>query len=99
MQFFPGTKNQATLSLAVFRNQNLNMKSLEKCPVCGGGLENQQIEKRLGRGENAISMTVSADVCTGCGEKLSSEAVVKSFEAVRAELKKTAACHFDTIVA
>lgn len=64
------------------------MKSFEKCPVCGGDLETKSVEKLLRGGVNTLSMKVSAEVCLHCGERLYVEDVVKSFEEIRAKLRK-----------
>ena len=64
------------------------MKAFEKCPVCGGELETKQVEKLLRGGKNTVSLRVTADVCRHCGERLYSEAVIKSFEEIREKLKK-----------
>ncbi len=62
------------------------MKPFEKCPVCGGELENHLVEKQLG--QTKVSMTVNADVCRQCGELLYTEESIKSFEAVRCGREK-----------
>jgi len=73
------------------------MKPFEKCPVCGGDLENKQVEKLLRGGGNTVSMKVTADVCLHCGEKLYAENVVKSFEVIRDKLRKREFSHFKTL--
>lgn len=70
------------------------MKPFEKCPVCGGDLENRQVEKLLRGGGNTVTMKVSAEVCLHCGEKLYAEEVVKSFEEIRGKLRKHEFSHF-----
>ena len=64
------------------------MKPFEKCPVCGGDLENKLVEKILRGGDNTLSMKVSAEVCLHCGERIFTEDVVKSFEEIRGKLRK-----------
>ncbi len=64
------------------------MNPFEKCPVCGGDLENKLVEKLLRGGTNTVSMKVAAEVCTHCGERLYAEDVVKSFEEIRGKLRK-----------
>jgi YgiT-type zinc finger domain-containing protein len=73
------------------------MKAFEKCPVCGGDLENKQVEKLLRGGGNTVSMKVTADVCLHCGERLYAENVVKSFEEIREKLRKREFSHFKTL--
>lgn len=73
------------------------MKPFEKCPVCGGDLENKLVEKLLRGGVNTLSMKVSAEVCLHCGERLYAEDVVKSFEAIRGKLRKQEFDHFKSL--
>ena len=68
------------------------MKPLKKCPVCGGELEDKQVEKLLRGGGNTVSMKVTAEVCLHCGERLYAEEVVKSFEEIRGKLRKQEKC-------
>jgi len=70
------------------------MKSFEKCPVCGGEVENKQVEKLLRGGGNTISMKVTAEVCLHCGERLYTEDVVKSFKEIRSKLREQEFSHF-----
>lgn len=63
------------------------MKPFKKCPVCGGELENKQVEKLLKGGGNTVSIKVSAEVCLHCGERLYAEDVVQSFEQIRSKLE------------
>jgi YgiT-type zinc finger domain-containing protein len=73
------------------------MKPFNKCPVCGGELENKQVEKLLRGGGNIVSMKVSAEVCLHCGERLYTEDVVKSFEEIRNKLQKQEFSHFKVL--
>ncbi len=73
------------------------MKPFEKCPVCGGELENKQVEKLLRVEGNTVSMKVNAEVCLHCGERLYAEDVVKSFEEIRGKLRKQEFGHFKTL--
>ena len=73
------------------------MKPFEKCPVCGGELENKQVEKLLRGGGNTVSMKVPAEICLHCGERLYAEDVVKSFEKIRGKLHKQKFSHFRTL--
>ena len=73
------------------------MKPFEKCPVCDGELENKRVEKILIGGGNTVSMKVSADVCLHCGERLYAEDVVKSFEVIRAKLRKQEFSHLKSL--
>ncbi len=73
------------------------MKPFEKCPVCGGELENKQVEKLLRGKGNTVSMKVAAEVCLHCGERLYAEDVVKTFEEIRDKLRNQEFSHFKTL--
>jgi len=73
------------------------MKPFERCPVCGGDLENKHVEKLLRGGGSTASMKVSAEVCLHCGERLYAEEVVKSFEEIRSKLRKQEFSHFKAL--
>ena len=73
------------------------MKPFEKRPVCGGELENKQVQKLLKGGGNTISMKVAAEVCLHCGERLYAEDAVKSFEEIRGKLRKQEFSHLRTL--
>ena len=73
------------------------MKPFEQCPVCGGELEERQVEKLLKGGGNTVSIKVLADVCLHCGERLYAEDVVGSFEEIRNQLRKQQFSHFRTL--
>ena len=62
------------------------MMPFEKCPVCGGRLEQKQVEKLLRGGGHTVTMKVIAEVCEHCGERLYAEDVVMSFEEIRGKL-------------
>ena len=78
-------------------SKGVKMKPFEKCPVCGGELENKQVEKLLRVEGNTVSMKVTAEVCLHCGERLYAEDVVKSFEEIRGKLRKQEFGHFKTL--
>ena len=63
------------------------MNPFEKCPVCGGELEEKVVEKLLRGGIHTASVKVSAEVCLHCGERLYSEDVVRMFGEIRRKLK------------
>jgi YgiT-type zinc finger domain-containing protein len=60
----------------------------EKCPICGGELVEKQVEKLLRGGNNTAALTVTADVCLRCGERLYPKEVVKRFEEIRAKMER-----------
>ncbi len=73
------------------------MKPFEKCPVCGGELVEKQVTKLL-RGEvNLASLSVSAEVCLNCGERLYSQETVRQFAAIRHKLEQGETADFHPI--
>ena len=64
------------------------MKPFEKCPVCGGELEEKEVEKLLRGGVHTATIKVLAEVCLRCGERLYSQETVKRFEEIRRKLER-----------
>ena len=62
------------------------MKPFGKCPVCSGELVRKDVEKLLHGGKHTAVISVSAEVCLHCGERLYSEDTVKRFEEIRVKL-------------
>ena len=52
----------------------------EKCPLCGGELVEKPVEKLLRGGVHTAVLTVMAEVCLHCGERLYPEETVRRFE-------------------
>ena len=73
------------------------MKPFSKCPVCGGATIEKEVEKLLRGGVNFASVTVRAEVCLHCGERLYSNDTVKHFEQVRAKLSSQAVSGFEPL--
>jgi YgiT-type zinc finger domain-containing protein len=73
------------------------MKPFEECPICGGELVERQVQKLLRGGRHTASITVSAEVCLHCGERLYSPEVVKRFEEIRAKLERQDTAEFQPI--
>lgn len=73
------------------------MKPFEKCPVCGGELVERQAQKLLRGGRHTASITVPAEVCLHCGERLYSLEVVKRFEEIRTKLEHQDTAEFQPI--
>ena len=65
-----------------------------KCPVCGGEMVEKDVEKLLRGGNHTAVMTVRAEVCLHCGERLYSHATVRRFEQVRAKLERQEVAEF-----
>lgn len=63
------------------------MKPFDKCPICGGELEERIVEKLLRGGVHTAAVKVRAEVCLRCGERLYSGQDVKRFEDIRAKLE------------
>ena len=64
------------------------MIPFSKCPVCGGDLVEKEVEKLLRGGVHTAALTVRAEVCLHCGERLYSQATVELFERIRAKLER-----------
>jgi YgiT-type zinc finger domain-containing protein len=63
------------------------MMPFSKCPVCGGDLVEKEVEKLLRGGVHTATLTVRAEVCLHCGERLYSQETVELFEKIRAKLE------------
>ena len=57
-----------------------------KCPVCEGEVVAKQTEKLLRGGVNLAVVTVRAEVCLRCGERLYSPDTIRLFEQIRQKL-------------
>jgi YgiT-type zinc finger domain-containing protein len=64
------------------------MMPFSKCPVCGGELVEKNVEKLLRGGIHTAALTVRAEVCLNCGERLYTQETVRRFEQIRAKLEK-----------
>ncbi len=64
------------------------MQAFEQCPVCGGELVHKKVEKVLRGGVHTAVVSVEADVCLRCGERLYSMETVRLFERIRAKLER-----------
>ena len=73
---------------AVAQKEAEIMKPFEQCPVCGGELVDKKVEKLLRGGVDVAVLTVSAEVCHRCGERLYREQDVRRFEEIREKLKR-----------
>ncbi len=72
-------------------------KPFDKCPVCGGELEEKEVEKLLRGGANTAIIKVRAEVCLHCGERLYSQETVKRFEEIRRKLERKDVASFQQI--
>lgn len=72
-------------------------KPFDKCPVCGGDLQEKEVEKLLKGGDNTALVNVRAEVCLHCGERLYSQKTVKCFEGIRRKLERKDVANFKMI--
>ena len=72
-------------------------KPFDKCPVCGGVLEEKEVEKLLRGGVNTAVIRVRAEVCLHCGERIYSQETVKLFEEIRRKLESREVANFQPI--
>ena len=61
---------------------------MNKCPVCGGDVIEKEVEKLLRGGLHIAVVTVKAEVCLHCGERLYSQETISRFEHIRAKLAR-----------
>jgi len=73
------------------------MLPFEKCPVCGGELVEKEVEKVLWDGVHAAILTVPAEVCLHCGERLYSQETVRRFEHIRSQLERQETTEFQPV--
>lgn len=73
------------------------MIPFSKCPICGGELVEKGVEKLLRGGKNTAVLTVRAEVCLHCGERLYSAETVKRFEQIRAKLERQEVSEFQPL--
>jgi YgiT-type zinc finger domain-containing protein len=70
------------------------MLPFRKCPVCGGEIVEKEVEKLLRGGVNTAAVTVQAEVCLHCGERLYSRETIARFEQIRAKLARQEVTEF-----
>jgi YgiT-type zinc finger domain-containing protein len=73
------------------------MKPFDKCPVCGGELVEKLVEKILRGGNHTAILTVPAEVCLHCGERLYAPEVIKRFEEIRSKLEREEIADFQPV--
>jgi YgiT-type zinc finger domain-containing protein len=59
-----------------------------KCPVCGGDVQEKEVEKIVRGGNNTAILHILADVCLHCGERLYAKESISLFEQIRKKLEK-----------
>ena len=73
------------------------MMPFEKCPICGGGMVEKEVEKLLRGGIHTAVLKVRAEVCLHCGERLYSQETVKRFEEIRTKLERRETADFEPL--
>ena len=73
------------------------MKPFDKCPVCGGELAEKQVEKVLRGGNHTAILTVQAEVCLHCGERLYVPEIIRRFEEIRSKLEREEISDFQPV--
>jgi YgiT-type zinc finger domain-containing protein len=73
------------------------MLPFKKCPVCGGEIIKKRVEKLLRGGNNTAVISVFAEVCTHCGERLYSKETVENFEQIRLKLENQEVSDFELL--
>jgi YgiT-type zinc finger domain-containing protein len=73
------------------------MKPFEKCPICNGEIVQKHVQELVRGGHHTASVSVDADVCLHCGERLYSPATVRKFEEIRGKLEREALAGFTRV--
>ena len=73
------------------------MKPINNCPVCGGETVTKRVEKLLKSGTDSAVISVTAEVCLHCGERLYSEDTVRRFEQIRDKLARRETAEFESV--
>ena len=73
------------------------MKLISRCPICGGQLTKEAVEKLLRGGSNVASIKVRAGVCHKCGEILYDALSVRKFQEIREKLERNDVAGFSLL--
>ena len=73
------------------------MMPFSRCPVCGGEMVEKDVEKLLRGGVHIAVVTVRAEVCLRCGERLYSKETISRFEQIRAKLSRQEVADFQPL--
>ena len=71
------------------------MIPFRKCQVCGGETAEKEVEKLLRGGKHVAVVSVRAEVCLHCGERLYSRETIGRFEEIRAKLAREHVADFE----
>ena len=77
--------------------KSMNTLPFPRCPICGGEVVSKQVEKLLRGGNDTAVLTVAAEVCLRCGERLYSDATVRHFEEIRDKLLHRETAEFEPL--
>jgi YgiT-type zinc finger domain-containing protein len=75
----------------------IKMMPFPKCPVCGGEMVEKEVEKLLRGGIHTAAITVKAEVCLHCGERLYTPETVRRFEQIRTKLARKEVAEFQPL--
>ncbi len=64
------------------------MMPFPTCPICGGEMIHKTVEEILQGGGNTAIVTVEAELCLHCGERLFTPETIAYFEMISARLEK-----------
>jgi YgiT-type zinc finger domain-containing protein len=73
------------------------MIPFNQCPVCGGEIVEKEVEKLLRGGMHTAVLTVRAEVCLRCGERLYASETIRRFEQIRAKLERQEVAEFQLL--
>ena len=65
--------------------------------MCGGEVVRKRTEKLLRGGVNLATVTIEADVCLRCGERMYSPDTIRSFDQIRGKLDRQQVEEFEPI--
>ncbi len=68
-----------------------------KCPTCSGELVRKRTEELLPGGTDLATMTIDAEVCLHCGERMYSADTIRSFVQIRSKLDRQQIAEFELI--
>ncbi|MEO8889948.1 MAG: YgiT-type zinc finger protein [Coleofasciculaceae cyanobacterium] len=77
--------------------ETLIMLVPEKCPICGGHAQQEEVTETLQGGGNTATLNTSAAVCQLCGERYYSLETVRRFEEIETKLKKQDVAEFELV--
>ena len=77
--------------------QENELIGFDRCPICGGELQEKEVEKLVRGGIHSALLRVTAYVCLQCGERLYALDVVQRFEEVRQRLERDETAGFEPI--